>query len=143
LNTLGYPKAALFAFCVAVACYNLLAILKGALRGVHGEKAVETTLSNYYMTDEIRSVYRGMMIALPPEEWKELQTLSIAEFSKLLRRWASCIELGDYRKHTRGPKKPQPKRPNAKFRHVSTKKLLDEAKLKKKRKQLKARMASP
>ena len=29
LNTLGYPKAALFAFCVAVCCYNLLAAIKG------------------------------------------------------------------------------------------------------------------
>ena len=38
LNTLGYPKAALFAFCVAVCCYNLLASLKGALRAAHGEE---------------------------------------------------------------------------------------------------------
>ena len=28
INTLGYPKAALFAFCVAVSCYNLLAAIK-------------------------------------------------------------------------------------------------------------------
>ncbi len=38
LSTLGYPKAALFAFCVAICCYNLLAAVKGTLRGVHGEK---------------------------------------------------------------------------------------------------------
>ena len=38
LNTLGYPKAAPFAFCVAVCCYNLLASLKGALRAAHGEE---------------------------------------------------------------------------------------------------------
>jgi hypothetical protein len=143
LNTLGYPKAALFAFCVAVACYNVLAVLKGALRSVHGERTVETTLSSYYMTEEISGVYRGMMIALPPAEWIVFQTMSAAELSKELRRWAGCIELENYRKHPRGPKKPRPKRPNAKFRHVSTKKLLDEAKLPNKRKRLAARKASP
>jgi hypothetical protein len=143
LNSLGYPKAGLFGFCVAVACYNLLAILKGALRGVHGEEAVQKTLSNYYVTEEIRTVYGGMMIALPPEEWVALQTISAAELSKLLRHWAGCVELGAYRKHPRGPKKPRPKRPNAKFRHVSTKKLLDEAKLPKKRNRLKATKPRP
>lgn len=128
LNTLGYPKAALFAFCVAVACYNVLAIIKGSLRGVHGAKKTEQTLSNYYLANEISGVYRGMAIALPPEEWQEFQTMTTKQLANVLRRWASQIDLEDYRKHPRGPKKPPPKRPNAQFRHVSTKKLLDEAK---------------
>jgi hypothetical protein len=143
LNTLGYPKAALFSFCVAVACYNLLAAVKGALRSVHGDETVEKKLSNFYLTEEISAVYRGMMIALPPEEWVGFQTMSQAELSKMLRRWAGCIDLGNYRKHTRGPKKPRPARPNAKFHHVSTKKLLDEARLPKKRKRLTASKAGP
>jgi len=143
LNTLGYPKAALFAFCVAVACYNLLATVKGALRGVHGEEAVEKELSNFYLTEEISAVYRGMMIALPPEKWIVFQSMSQDELSKTLRRWASSLNMGNYRKHPRGPKKPRPARANAKFQHVSTKKLLDEAKLPKKRKRLKASRASP
>ena len=37
INTLGYPKAALFAFCVALVAYNVLSTLKAALRSVHGE----------------------------------------------------------------------------------------------------------
>jgi hypothetical protein len=143
LNTLGYPKAALFAFCVALACYNLLAAVKGALRGVHGEPTVENKLSNFYLTEEISGVYRGMMIALPPEKWAVFQTMSQAELSKTLRRWAGCIDLGNYRKHPRGPKKPRPDRPNAQFHHVSTKKLLDEKRLPKKRKQLVASKAGP
>lgn len=135
LGTLGYPKAALFAFCVAVACYNLLAAVKGALRGVHGESTVEERLSNFYVTEEISAVYRGMMIALPPEKWTAFQTMSQAALGNTLRRWASCINFGNYQKHTRGPKKPRPSRPNAQFHHVSTKKLLDEGQLQKKRKQ--------
>ena len=38
VNTLGYPAAALFAFCVALVAYNVLAVVKGALRGLHGEQ---------------------------------------------------------------------------------------------------------
>lgn len=136
LNTLGYPKAALFAFCVAIACYNLLAALKGALRGVHGEAAVEKKLSNFYLTEEISGVYRGMMIALPPTKWATFQTMPLAQLATTLRRWASRIDLGNYRKHPRGPKKPRPERPNAQFRHVSTKKLLDAQRLPKKRKKV-------
>jgi hypothetical protein len=125
LNTLGYPKAALFAFCVAVACYNLLAAVKGALRGVHGEAIVEKQLSNYYLTEEISSSYRGMMIALPPEHWAAFQTMSQEDLAQTLRRWAAGINWSFYRKHPRGPKRPRSKRPNAQFHHVATKKLLD------------------
>jgi len=33
INTLCYPKAALFGFCVGLVVYNLLAVVRGALRG--------------------------------------------------------------------------------------------------------------
>ena len=29
MNTLGYPKAALFAFCVGLVSYNLMSVIKG------------------------------------------------------------------------------------------------------------------
>jgi Transposase DDE domain len=126
LNTLGYPKAALFAFCVAVCCYNLLAAVKGALRGEHGEEAVKNDISNYFLTDEISGNYRGMMVALPPKEWEVFQTMSTTAMAKHLRRWAKSADLDNYPKHPRGPKKPRQRRPNAKFHHVSTWKLLEE-----------------
>lgn len=143
LSTLGYPKAALFAFCVALACYNLLAATKGALRGVHGESTMDKKLSNFYLTEEISGVYRGMMIALPPKKWKVFQTISQADMAKTLRRWAQRIDLGNYRKHPRGPKKPRSTRPNAQFHHVSTGKLLEEKRLRRKRKQVRAEKAGP
>jgi hypothetical protein len=137
LNTLGYPKAALFAFCVAVCSYNLLAAVKGALRGVHGEEVLETKVSNFFLTDEINTVYGGMMVALPPSEWSVFQSMTAEEFASQLRRWAKRIDLAKYPKHLRGPKKPRKKRPNAQFRHVATAKLLLEqrpAKIPKRRK---------
>ena len=33
INTLGYPKAALFAFCVALVAYHVQSTIKAALRG--------------------------------------------------------------------------------------------------------------
>ncbi len=45
VNTLGYPKAALFGFCVALVAYNVLAVVKAALRSVHGEEKVEKEVS--------------------------------------------------------------------------------------------------
>jgi len=136
LNTLGYPQAALFAFCVALACYNLLAAVKGALRGIHGEATIEKTLSNFYLTEEISSVYRGMMIALPPGTWQAYQTMKKRKLATTMRGWARRIKLASFRKHPRGLKKPRMVRPNAQFHHVSTTKLLEQAKLSRKPKQL-------
>ena len=36
INTLGYPKAALFAFCLALLAYNAVSLIKAALRSEHG-----------------------------------------------------------------------------------------------------------
>ena len=126
LNALGYPKAALFAFCVAACCYNLLATIKGTLRSVHGEEALKTDVSDYFLTDEINGNYRGMMIALPPEEWEVFQTLPTKPMAAQLKRWARGTELENYPKHPRGPKKPKKKCPNAQFQHVSNWRLLEE-----------------
>jgi len=132
LNTLGYPKAALFAFCVAVCSYNLLAAVKGALRGVHGEEKTQKQISNYFLTNEVRNVYAGMMIALPPEQWKIFQQMSPAELAAHLVRWVGGANLARYPKQKRGPKKPKQPCPNAQFQHVSTAKLLEESRLRKK-----------
>lgn len=135
LNTLGYPKAALFAFCVATCSYNLLAAIKGALRGVHGEAKMEKEISNFFLTNEVKSIYGGMMIALPPTRWKIFQRMTSADLAAQLCRWARTADLAKYPKQPHGPRKPKPKCPNAQFQHVSTAKLLAEQKLRKKREQ--------
>ncbi len=139
LNTLGYPKAALFAFCVAVCSYNLLAAIKAALRGVHGEDVLETKVSNYFLTNEINTHYGGMMVALPSEHWSVFQTMSPQDFAAQLRRWARVADLGHYPKNPRGPKKPKKKRPNAQFQHVATARLLEEKRRSKRRRRHKQR----
>jgi hypothetical protein len=124
-NTLGYPKAALFAFCLALVASNAVALLKASLRAVHGEQVV-AEMSSYYMAAEVRQTYVGMMVALPPETWSEFQTLSASQLARVLRQMAEHVKPAGYRKARRGPKKPPP--PRDKYKnggHVSTQRLLD------------------
>jgi IS4 transposase len=128
VNTLGYPKAALFAFCVALVSYNVMSVVKAALRSAHGEEAVEG-LSFYYLTDEVAGTHRGMMIAIPEDEWAVFHGLTAAAFGGVLLDLAAGVRLTAYRKQVRGPKRPQPKRESgAKIKHVSTAKLLGKRK---------------
>lgn len=129
VNTLCYPKAALFAFGVALVAYNVLAVTRAALRAVHGEEKVEKEVSGYYLALEIAGVYLGMMIAIPAEHWVGFQSLSVAEMAGVLRELAAKMKLMRYKKHPRPPKKASPKRVSDKRQpHVSTAKLLNERK---------------
>jgi len=126
VNTLGYPKAALFAFCVALVAYNVLSTLKAALRSVHGEEEVADEVSGYYVADEIRMTHRGMMIAIPEDEWAVFHDLTPVELADVLVRLARSVSLPKFRKHPRGPKKPKPeKQSGAKIKHVATAKILE------------------
>jgi Transposase DDE domain len=126
IQTLGYPKAALFAFCLALVAFNAVSLLKAALRAVHGEATVNETVSGYYLNLEIRGTYDGMMIAIPERHWTIFRTLRIEDLVNVLKEVASHLKLSRYRKHPRGPKKPPPKRSAyANGSHVSTFKLLN------------------
>lgn len=122
---LCYPGAALFAFCVGLLAYNVLGVVKGALRAAHGEKAVEE-VSSYYLADEIGGTRRGMMIAIPEENWRVFRGMTREEFALVLRELASKVRMAAFRRHRRGPKKPAVKRKyNPKHPHVATSRLLD------------------
>lgn len=60
IETLAYPQAALFSYCMALASYNLLATLKAVLGSVHGIDKIEAGLSDFYLVDDIHAIYRGM-----------------------------------------------------------------------------------
>ena len=51
IQTLGYPKAALFGFCMALVSFNLMSVIRGAVQATHGEEAA-ATLSSYYVAHE-------------------------------------------------------------------------------------------
>jgi len=125
INALGYPKAALFGFCVALLAYNVLAVVKAALRSVHGEDRIANEVSGYYLAGHLERTYDGMMIAIPDEEWRIFRKMSTKRFIQILQQLAGKVDLAKFRKHKRGPKKPRQERTrNPKQPQVSTAKLL-------------------
>jgi hypothetical protein len=135
VNTLGYPKAALFGFCVAVVAYNVLAVLKAAMRAVYGEERVQKEVSGYYMALEWALVYAGMMIALPAGQWEVFGQMPTQELAGYLRDWASKINMAKIKKAPpRKPTKEKTKRIKDDSPHLSTARLLDEAKKRRKTK---------
>jgi Transposase DDE domain len=129
VNTLGYPKAALFGFCVAVAAYNVLAVLKAAMRAVHGEEKVQNEVSGYYVALEWSLVFAGMMIALPAQQWEVFGPMSARELAGYLRDWAGKIDMRKIKKAPpRKPTKNKTERIKDKSPHLSTARLLEEAK---------------
>lgn len=125
INTLGYPKAALFGFCVALMAYNVVSVVKAALRAEHGHELIEQGVSGYFLANEVSRTHDGMMVAVPPSKWKAFRTMNADDFGQELRRMARGANLRAYKKHPRGPKKPVPKRNRYKDKkHVSTARLL-------------------
>jgi IS4 transposase len=124
---LGYPKAALFAFCVTLVAYNILAVIKAALRVTHGTDKVENEVSLYHVTEEIRRTHAGMMIAIVPQEWLPFRSRSATELANNLRQLASQVVLSKFKKAPTRPKKPPtPRHYDPQKPHVSTAKILAE-----------------
>jgi hypothetical protein len=125
INTLGYPKAALFGFCLALVASNLLGVVLAALRGVHGEETVDEEVSLYYVANEIATTYHGMMIAIPAPEWDMFYSMSPADLADILLDLAERVRLQAMRKSPRRPQKPRPQRKKpVRKGHVATAKLL-------------------
>jgi IS4 transposase len=126
LNTRGYPRAALFVFCMALFAFNILSTVRAALKEVHGAAEIEENLSDYYVVEDVQATWRGLEIAIPPEEWRTFQTMSDVAFAQSLRQWAERINLKRFRKSKRGPKKPTNKKKfDPKHPHVATARLLN------------------
>lgn len=125
LKTLGYPKAALFVFCMALMAFNILSTVKSALKEVHGVEKIDTELSSYYVVEEVQSNFRGMEVAVDPEEWFCFSEMTVTVFADILRAWASKVNLERFLKSPRGAKKPQKKKIyDPKHPHLSTFRLL-------------------
>jgi hypothetical protein len=124
INTLGYPGAALLGYALALVMYNVLSVVKAALRVAHGATKVDGQVSTYYLADEVAGMWRGMEVAVPAAEWKQhFAPLSPLDLAQQLVSLARHADLRHYRKHPRAPKKPPPKRRGTKP-HVSTARLL-------------------
>ena len=95
---MGYPRAALFVFCMALVSFNILSTVRAALKESHGKETIETELSNYYVVKDVQSTWRGMEIAIPAEDWRIFVQMSLAEFGQSLRNCAEGVNLKRFRK---------------------------------------------
>lgn len=121
IDTLGYPKAALFGFALAVAAYNVLVVIRAALAaGVGEEISGEDALSSYHMAIEVASVDKGLSIAIPASEWELFVAMTESEFAGWLYDVATRIDWRPYRKRPRGPKKPVDVKRTRRGAHRST-----------------------
>ena len=93
INTLGYPKAALCTFCLALLAYNAVSLIKAALRSAHGRQKINDEVSSYYLALEIGRTYDGMMMAIPAPHWALFRACSAQEFAHVLCELASSVNL--------------------------------------------------
>lgn len=131
INTLGYPDAALFGFCIALLIYNTLSVVQAALRDSQTEKRkIERNVSMYAIADEVSSVWRGMEIAVPNKVWTDLYAnLTPKQFVRQLRSLARKAELSRYTTYKWSPKRPQPQRISGnRGNHVATQEILEKRK---------------
>jgi hypothetical protein len=125
INTLGYPKAALFGFCLALVAFNLYAVVMASLRAAHPETDIKKDVSEYYIASDIRAIYSGMVIALDYEDWAVFRDATIAQMAVLLGDLARSCNTLKLQKNKRGVKKPKNEVTFDKNTpHVSTLKLL-------------------
>jgi hypothetical protein len=128
IQSLGYPKAALFGFCMALVCFNLFSVIRAAVVSKHGAEAGES-FSVYYAANEIASVEAGMSVILDDKFWKQKYgSITPRQMAAALKRLAGNIQLNKFKKNKWKKKKPKSKSISKKNRgHKSTLRILNKA----------------
>jgi hypothetical protein len=128
IETLAYPKAALFGFALALVAYNIFSVLISALDCAH-EKTVSKEISGYYVAHEIAATFLTLVQLGEALDWTFVAAGSPPEFAAWLRVTARHVPLRTLKKHSRGPKRPRSKPPyDPQQPHVSTYQLLADKK---------------
>jgi hypothetical protein len=124
IETLAYPKAALFGFALALVAYNIFSVIIAALESAH-EKPLRGEISGYYIAIEIAATSLALVQLTEAADWRFIAAQTPAEFAAWLCATARNVQLRTLKKHPRGPKKPSNKPPHdQKQPHVSTYQLL-------------------
>ena len=127
IQSLGYPKAALFGFCMALVCFNLFSVIRAAIGSKHGAKAAEE-FSVYYAANEIASVEAGMTVVLDDSFWQQKYgKLTPSQMAAELKRLAGNIQLSKFKKNKWKKKPRAPAKDKRKRKHESTFKVLQKA----------------
>jgi IS4 transposase len=126
IESLGSPRAALLAFCLALIAYNAISVIKTAMRTIHGDTKVEEEVSLYFVAHLVQSDWRALEVFAEADDWMQrFSSLTPAQIARYLKHVCQQQDLAKLKKHPRGPKKPQPKRKHdPKKPHVATARLL-------------------
>jgi len=126
VKTMGYPKAALFIFAVALVAANIVSGLRAAIRTVHGREE-EEKLSNFHLVRDVQSGY-GLFeqsLAVLLEGQASMDHCALTAF---LLACARHIRLAAYRQApNRGHRTKKKRGTPTDDPHVSTARLLDTA----------------
>jgi Transposase DDE domain len=121
VDTLGYPKAALFGLALAVVAYNILVTTRAALASGLGEEVGGgEAVSSYHLATEVAAVDEGLSIAVPASAWDRFVAMTAAQFAGWLDGVARGLDGRRYRKQPRGPKKPVAVKRTRRGAHRST-----------------------
>lgn len=124
-SAIGHPQAAALLFCISVMAFNLRQAIFAALYATHDEEEVDN-VSHFHVSKNVSDKTDGMLIAINEDEWAALIPSNLKEVVALLKKIARTIDLREYRKAKRGPKKKKPHRSrNVASSHISTAKLLN------------------
>lgn len=127
VNTLGYPRAALLGYCLALTTFNLLSTVKACIRAAHKEHA-PAKLSTYYLADEVVRAWDGLDLMIPAAHWeRRFVHTPLKTFVRDLLAIARHVDAHRFATTTRGPKKPRKQLPRGKSTHLSTYRLLQSA----------------
>lgn len=126
VNTLSYPPAALFALACAMVVFNVLAVVKAAMRAAHGEQ-VQASLSSHAMATHMRAMAQSLGEIVEPQDWAVFQQVSTVQMAQWLLAQAALVSLKRYAKapaRKSAPKPPTKRVHNPRKPHVSLAKLL-------------------
>ena len=71
VETAGYPGAYFFVYCLALVAYNILSAITSVLGAIQKKTNDIDDVSWFYLANEIGSAWRGMMIAIPSQNWSD------------------------------------------------------------------------
>jgi IS4 transposase len=135
VNTLAYPRAALFGFSLALMLYNVLSVTRTAVETaqrtkVQSARKTGRKVSIYALAEEIAGTYRGMMIAIPAEHWRDqFAELTSPQLASALLKLGAKVQLGEYLTYPQRPRSGVGKRKSGgRGNHLSTWRLLQKRK---------------
>jgi hypothetical protein len=110
--------------------FNVLAVVKAAIRAAHGQEA-EAALSGYYMAIEMRNLGESLDTIVDAEDWEPFRRASPQAMAAWLAQQAKRLDLARYRKTGRSTRTPAVKRTHDPGRtHFSVARTLQQRKAK-------------